>query len=171
MSPRTTLAAAAVAACAVTLALGWPTPTHADGASPFVQYMVDGTKIADVVAKGTVARDPKSKTGWSITVKATNEADHAEEVPIETDLMRRTMSPMARAAPVPQTVWSQKETVTVPAHGTVALRYDVPAAFVPQLAAAEKVAHAAQPDLTRPMVSFAIAFAQPRAVVVPMRAL
>src|SRR5579859_1096254 len=160
MSPRTTLAAFAVATAAVTLAVGWPVPTHADGASPFVQYMVDGTKIGDVVAKGSVAKDAKSKTGWSITVQAINEADHAETVPIETDLMRRTSAPMARVLPTPTTVWSQKETVTVPAHGTVALRYDVPAAYVAQLVAAESAAHVAMPDFTKPVVSFAIAFDQ-----------
>src|SRR6516225_802251 len=47
MSARLTVLGFAVATAACTLALGWPTPTHADGASPLVQYMVDGAKVGD----------------------------------------------------------------------------------------------------------------------------
>ena len=159
-----TVAAFATATAAVTLALGWPTTTHADGASPLVQYMVDGAKVGDVVAKGTVGRDAKSKSGWAIVVTARNDADHAEAVPLETDLTRRAMSPMARVAPRPQTVWSQTQKVTVPAHGEVTLRYEVPASLVQQLAAAQ-----ARPalDLTKPIVSFAVAFDQSSRPPVP----
>jgi hypothetical protein len=158
-SVRTVLGfAAASAACA--LALGWPSPTHADGASPLVQYMIDGTKVGDVVAKGAVSRDPNATSGWVIVVTAHNEADHAEEVPLETDLTRHEGSPMARVVPPPQIAWSRKETITVPAHGEVTLRYDVPAALGPQLAAATAEKQDLNAISFKPVVSFAVAFDQ-----------
>jgi hypothetical protein len=158
MSARLTVLGFAVATAACTLALGWPTPTHADGASPLVQYMVDGAKVGDLVAKGRIEQDPKAKSGWVVVVTAHNEADRAETVPLETDVTRRTSSPMARVEPPPQIAWSKKQTVTVPAHGEVTLRYDVPATIAPQLAAAA----AARTDKDflslKPIVSFAVAF-------------
>lgn len=160
MSPRLTVLGFAAATAACTLALGWPTTTHADGASPLVQYMVDGAKVGDVVAKGRVERDPKAKSGWVIVVTAQNEASHAETVPLETDLLRRSMSPMARSAPIPTTAWSRTQTVTVPAHQSVTLRYEVPGPVATQLAAAEQQSRTAQLDVAKPVVSFAVAFDQ-----------
>jgi hypothetical protein len=160
MSPRATLAAFAVATAAVTLALGWPRPTHADGDSPLVQYMVDGTKIGDVVAKGTIVRDSAAKSGWAVVVTAQNQADHPETVPLETDVLQRAMSPMARTPPLAQNVWSRTERVTVPAGGDITRRYELPVGLAPGLGVAEREAKQPVRDPGRPILSFAVAFEQ-----------
>jgi hypothetical protein len=158
-----TVAGFALATAAATLAVAWPTPTHADGASPLVQYMVDGCKIGDVIARGVLRKDATAKSGWVVLVTADNGADHGEEVPLETDVTRLVMSPMARVPPRPQTVWSTKEQVTVPAHGSVTRRYEIPAAVATQIAAAAS-AKAKSPPTKGPLpaaiVSFAVSFDQ-----------
>lgn len=160
MSPRTTVAAFALATAAVALALAWPETTHADGDSPLVQYSVDGTKIGDVVARGTVARDASAKSGWVVVVTARNDADHAETVPLETDLLQRAMSPMARTPPIARNVWSKTERVTVPAGGTITRRYELPAALAANLKAAAQPPQGLARDPSRPVLSFLVAFDQ-----------
>jgi len=162
MSPWATLCAFAIGTTSATLAVTWPTPTHADGASPLIQYMVDGTKINDVIAKGTVHRDPLAKSGWVIDVTAHNDAAHAERLALETDLTRRVGSPMSRVAPQAQTVWSHREDLTVPAHGSVARRYELPIGVGQQLVAAEAQAAAPQTaPMPATMTSFAVAINPP----------
>jgi hypothetical protein len=161
-SPAVTVVAFAVVTATAALALGWPTPTHADGASPLATYTVDGWKIGDVVAKGEIKRDGSAKSGW---VTARNGADHAEDVPLETDVTRVAVSPMARVMPRPQTVWSTREQVSVPAHGAVTRRYELPAELATSIAAAQaaKKAPAQGPAMMAmaPVVAFAVAFDQP----------
>ena len=161
-SPAATIAAFAVATAAVTLAVAWPTTTHADGAAPLATYTVDGWKIGDVVAKGEIKRDGSAKSGWAITVTARNGADHAEDVPLETDVTRVAVSPMSRVMPRPLTVWSTREQVSVPAHGSVIRRYELPAELAASIAAAQaaKKAPAKGPAMMAPVVAFAVAFDQ-----------
>ena len=171
MSPRSrpsplaaiaTIAAFAVATAASTLAVAWPTPTHADGAAPLATYTVDGWKIGDVVAKGEILRDASSRGAWVIAVTARNGADHAEDVPLETDVTRLAMTPMARVIPTPQTVWSTREQVRVPAHGSITRRYALPAGLTTSIAASQaaRKAPANGPVMMAPVVSFAVAFDQ-----------
>lgn len=160
-SPAATIAAFAVATAAATLAVAWPTPTHADGAAPLATYTVDGWKIGDVVAKGEIKRDAGAKSGWVITVTARNDADHSENVPLETDVTRTTMTPMARVMPRPETVWSTREQVSVPPHGTILRRYELPAEVAAAIAAAKAPKKApAKNAWATPVVSFAVAFDQ-----------
>jgi len=160
-SPVATVAAFAVAAAAATLAVAWPTPTHADGAAPLARYGVDGWKIGDVVARGEIKRDGTARTGWVITVTARNDADHTEVVPLETDVTRTTMSPMARVMPRPETVWSTREEVSVPAHGSITRRYELPAAVAAAVAAAKAPKKVpAKAAWMTPVVNFAVAFDQ-----------
>ncbi len=160
MSRLATFAAASVATLAATLAVAWPAPTHADAASPLATYTVGGWKIGDVVASGEIQADRSAKSGWVVVVTARNEADHAEQVPLETDVTRVAVNPMARAAPMPTTVWSTTEPVNVPAHGTVTRRYEIPVAIATQIGAARAVAKAPRQvkGMPAPVVSFAIAF-------------
>ena len=169
-SPLVTIAAFAVATAAATLAVAWPTPTHADGAGPLATFTVDGWKIGDVVAKGEIKRDTSAKSGWVIAVTARNGADHAEDVPLETDVTRMTMSPMARVMPRPQTVWSTREQVNVPAHGSVTRRYELPTELASSIAAAQaaRKAPARGPATVAPVVSFAVAFDQQQAQAQPV---
>jgi hypothetical protein len=168
-SPAATVVAFAVATAAAVLAVAWPTPTHADGASPLATYTVDGWKIGDVVAKGEIKRDGSAKSGWVITVTARNGADHAEDVPLETDVTRVAMSPMARVMPRPQTVWSTREQVNVPAHGSVTRRYELPADVATSITAAQaaKKAPSKGPAMLAPVVAFAVAFDQQQAQAQP----
>jgi len=154
MSRWTTLAAFAVGTTAITLTCLWPVPTHADGASPLVEYTVEGTKIDDVVARGVVRRSSQAKSGWVLDVTADNRAAHAESVPLETDLVRTVGSPRSRVMPRPETVWSTHEQVLVPAHGTVTRRYELPADLAAQLA------QASGPRTPGSVVSFAVTFEQ-----------
>ena len=160
MSRIGTFAAAAVATLAATLAVAWPTPTHADGASPLATYTVGGWKIGDVVASGEIQADRSARSGWVVVVTARNEADHHEQVPLETDVTRVAVNPMARAAPMPTTVWSTTEPVIVAAHATVTRRYEIPVAIATQIGAARAVARAPKHvnGMPAPVVSFAIAF-------------
>jgi hypothetical protein len=164
-SPAITIAAFATATMAATLAVAWPTTTHADGAAPLATYTVDGWKIGDVVAKGEIKRDGSAKSGWAITVTARNGADHAEDVPLETDVTRVAVSPMSRVMPRPLTVWSTREQVTVPAHGSITRRYELPAEVAAAVAAAQsaKKAPAKGPAMMTPVVAFAVAFDQQQA--------
>jgi hypothetical protein len=161
-SPAVTIVAFAVATMAATLAVAWPTTTHADGAAPLATYTVDGWKIGDVVAKGEIKRDGSAKSGWAITVTARNGADHAEDIPLETDVTRVAVSPMSRVMPRPATVWSTREQVTVPAHGSITRRYELPAELAASVAAAQaaKKAPAKGPAMMAPVVAFAVAFDQ-----------
>jgi len=160
MNRTGTFAAAAVATLAAALAVAWPTPTHADGASPLATYTVGGWKIGDVIASGDIKADRTAKSGWVVIVTARNEADHPEKVALETDVTRVAMSPMVRAAPMPTTVWSTTEPVTVAAHATITRRYEIPVAIATQIGAAR--AQAKAPVRTKgmpaPIVSFAVAF-------------
>jgi len=168
-SPAVTIAAFAVATAAATLAVAWPTPTHADGAAPLATYTVDGWKIGDVVAKGEIKRDASARSGWVIAVTARNGADHAEDVPLETDLTRVAASPMSRVMPRPLTVWSTREQVSVPAHGSVTRRYELPAELATSIAAAAaKKPPAKGPAMLAPVVAFAVAFDQPPSTPPPV---
>jgi hypothetical protein len=159
MSRLGTFAAAAVATLAATLAVAWPTPTHADGASPLATYTVGGWKIGDVVASGEIQAERSAKSGWVVVVTARNEADHSEQVPLETDITRMAVAPMARVAPRPTTVWSTTEPVTVAAHATVTRRYEIPVAIATQIGAARAAKAPTQvKGMPAPVVSFAIAF-------------
>ena len=163
-SPIATIAAFAVATAAATLAVAWPTPTHADGAAPLATYGVDGWKIGDVVAKGEIRRDASAKSGWAVTVTARNDTAHAEDVALETDVTRLMMAPMARVMPRPETVWSTREQVSVPAHGVVTRRYELPADLATAIAAAKAPKKAPIKNAwATPVISFAVAFDRPRA--------
>jgi len=164
-SPAVTVVAFAVATAAAALAVGWPTPTHADGAAPLATYTVDGWKIGDVVAKGEIKRDGSAKSGWVITVIARNGADHAEDVPLETDVTRVAASPMARVMPRPQTVWSTREQVSIPAHASITRHYELPAPLAASIAAAQAARNAAPKGpaaMMAPVIAFAVAFDQPK---------
>jgi hypothetical protein len=160
MSRIGTFAGFAVATLAATLAVSWPTPTHADGASPLATYTVGGWKVGDVVASGEIKADRSAKSGWVVLVTARNEADHPEQVALETDVTRLAVSPMSRAAPFPTTVWSTTEPVTVAAHATVTRRYEIPVAIATQIGAARALAKAPirAKGMPAPVVSFAVAF-------------
>jgi hypothetical protein len=163
-SPAATVAAFAVATAAATLAVAWPATTHADGAAPLATYTVDGWKIGDVVAKGRIERDGSAKSGWTVIVTARNDADHAENVLLETDVTRVSMSPMARVAPRPQTVWSTREQISVPAHGSVTRRYELPAPLAGSIATAQakQKTPGTGPAMLAPIMAFAVAFDQPQ---------
>jgi hypothetical protein len=160
MSRLGTFAGFSVATLVATLAVAWPIPTHADGASPLATYTVGGWKIGDVVASGDIKADRSAKSGWVVIVTARNEADHPEQVALETDVTRVAMSPMVRAAPMPTTVWSTTEPVTVPAHAAITRRYEIPVAIATQIGAARALAKAPirTKGMPAPIVSFAVAF-------------
>jgi hypothetical protein len=160
-----TVAAFALATAAATLAVAWPTSTHADdSAGPIATYAVDGWKIGDVVAKGQLQPDAHSKSGWVIVVTARNGAGHDEVVPLETDVTRLSASPMARVMPVPQVVWSTRESVRVPARGTISLRYELPRELAASVATAQTARKPAGPAaMMTPVISFGVAFDRERA--------
>jgi hypothetical protein len=154
-----TAAAFATATAAVTLALAWPTTTNADGNVPLVQYTANGTKLNDVVVKGQVERDPKAKAGWVVVVTATNNANHSETIPLETDLSQTISSPMARVPATPQNVWSTTETVTLSAGQTMTKRYELPAEVAAKVAAASRPVNVA-PNTLQPITTVFVAFEQ-----------
>ena len=114
--------------------------------------------------KGEIKRDASAKSGWVITVTARNDADHSETVPLETDVTRMTMTPMARVMPRPETVWSTREQVSVPAHGVTTRRYELPVEVATAIAVAKTPKKApAKNAWATPVVSFAVAFDQHQA--------
>jgi hypothetical protein len=155
---RTAVAFATVTAIA-TLALAWPATTNADGNVPLVQYTANGTKLNDILVKGLVQRDSNAKTGWVVVVTATNNANHPETIPLETDVSETTSSPMARVPATPRNVWSTTETVTLSAGQTMTKRYELPADVAAKVAAAAKPANVA-PKALQPITSVFVAFEQ-----------
>lgn len=160
----TVLGFAAVTAAAG-LGVAWPHTTYADGEQPVAEYTPEGYKIGAVVVKGDLVRDTKSKTGWVVVVVANNKSDQVATVALETDLTRTVANPMARVAPMPQTIWNQTDTVTLAAHQQIVRRYDVPASIASQVTTAktQDAAQAKQPPQMRARVAFTVAIRQPSA--------
>lgn len=150
---------------AATLTVFWPKATLADDDDGKADLFLGGTKVNHVVVDGDVVKDPKSKTGWVIEVKAENKGTEAETAELEADLTRQISNPMSRAAPMPTAVWKKKETITVAAGETVTKRYEIPAALATQVAAAkraeaarEKAEAAGKFVMPRSVTYFAVAF-------------
>jgi len=100
------------------------------------------TKVgpAEVTAKVTRTDD-----GWAIDVVATNASDADADCTVALALTRRTNSPMARVRPAARSVWQAPLALSVPAHGKVEQRVELPANIAADLTAVEvkdaKAAH------------------------------
>lgn len=140
-SPWSTLLGAAALTSASLLTLLWPHSTFAedDSADPTARLEGDGTKLDEnVVVEGEIQRDPKSKTGWVVEMRAINRSGEGETVGVETDLTRAIANTMDRAEPTPTTVWKHVDTLTVAAGETETRLYTVPATFGAQLSAGHR---------------------------------
>ena len=122
---------------AATVTVFWPKATLADGDDSKADQVLDGTKVNHVVVDGDLVRDPKSKTGWVIEVKAENRGTEEETAELEADLTRQVSNPMSRAAPMPTAVFKKKEKLTVAAGQTVIKRFEVPAGIAAQISVAK----------------------------------
>lgn len=127
---------------AVTLALLSPRPTFADGPKPTVELTAEGTRIGAVVLEGKLVQDPKAKTGWVVLVHAENKTNEPTRVAIATEVTRTVSAPMARVMPMPQAVWTEKETLALGALERIERRYELPAAAAAKLTADAQAAQA-----------------------------
>jgi hypothetical protein len=155
----TTVLGFATLTAAATLTALWPTATLADDdLDDEMGIDAEGTKLGHVVVEGEVVRDPKAKTGWVVVVTAENKGTEEETWKLETDLTRTVSSPMARAMPLPTTVWKQTESITLAAGQKIEKRYVVPAAFGAQLTATANADAAIQKasEAGKPLPAFAM---------------
>jgi hypothetical protein len=145
-----TITGFAAVTAAATLAVCAPRTTFADGddADRMGEYTDDGTKFDDIVVKGEIQKDAHSKTGWLILITAKNTADHPETMSLEMDLDRRFTTPEARVAAEQAMLYSQTQSITVPANGTITLSRPVSAWAVPQLETGRRM-QAARADAQR----------------------
>jgi hypothetical protein len=131
------------------LTLGAPRTTHADDFDELAYARVGGALIDGVRVSATIARDAKSKTGWSLVVDAENDDDAPKTCVLQTAIERTWTTPMARVASEVATLMTRQEKLEVPAHGKATLRRDVPAWVVEQLATAEKLQKARSAAMKR----------------------
>jgi hypothetical protein len=143
-SPSTlaTFLGCAALGAAVTLTLLAPGDTYADGPTPAVQLTAEGTRIGNVVLEGKLVPDAKAKNGWGVLVRAENKGNEPTRVAIATEVTRTVSAPMARVMPMPQAVWSEKETLALAAHQKVERRYEVSEAAAAKLTADARAAEA-----------------------------
>jgi hypothetical protein len=135
-----TILGSAALAAAVTLAFAWPTPTLAD-AEDGGTAREQGVPVDGVMLSGSVVREPKSATGWSLEVDADNPGNDEATAEVESVITRQISSTAARVGPRPTVMWRKKEKLTVPAHAKATRRYDVPAslaAYLTQVAKADE---------------------------------
>jgi hypothetical protein len=142
------LALASVTA-AFGLAFATPRTTHADDFDELGVARIGGNVLDGVRLSATIARDAKSKTGWSLVVDAENDGDAVKTCALQTAIERSWVTPMARVASEVATLVTRAEKLEVPAHGKAQLRRDVPAWVVEQLATAEKIQRARAAETKR----------------------
>jgi len=144
----TVLAFAAITATS-TLAVVMPRTTHADDFDELGVFRMHGADIDGVRIEAGIARDPKSSTGWSLVVDATNDGDDPRTCQLQTALERSWITPMARVGSEVTTLLTRAEKIEVAAHGKAHLRREVPAWIVQQLVTAEKMAKARNAEMKR----------------------
>jgi hypothetical protein len=158
----------AAATAAATLAVCWPGRTYADPPERFI----GAGDIDDVSFSGEVTRDATLKSGWAIKVTFENRGDEQETCKLDSELTRAQVNPAARAEPPGVTIWHHKDSVTVPAHESVARVYEIPASLARLLTANEQAMalrekliekESAKPTPNfalqmRPFTAFAVAF-------------
>jgi uncharacterized RDD family membrane protein YckC len=120
----------AVLSCASVLALVWPTPTHADDPAALVAGQAavarNTTKIGTLLASSRLVADDVHPGCWLIEVEVRNPGTTPERPEVEAFLSAVDYNPMARIAPMPQVVWSQKQRIQVGAGETAVVRLALP---------------------------------------------
>lgn len=121
----------AVLSCASVLALVWPAETHADDPAALVTGQAaiarNTTKIGPLLASSRLIADDKHPGSWLVEVQVRNPGKTAASAEVEAFLSAVDYNPMARIAPMPQVVWSQKQVVQVGAGETSVARLALPA--------------------------------------------
>jgi hypothetical protein len=123
---------------ATSLAALLPRDTFADDPVAEVTLTAKGTRIGAVVLEGKLVEDPTAKGGWVVLVHAVNSGSAPARVAVATEVTRTVSSPMARVMPMPQAIWSEKETLALAPRQAVDRRYEVPADAAAKLTADAK---------------------------------
>jgi hypothetical protein len=136
-----TFAGTGLLTCAATLAVFWPTTTQAD--DPVAQLAQHGsiaaaqTKVDGMLASSKLVADPKRPGRWLVEVEVRNDTDVARSGKIEAVLTEVDYQPMARVMPMPRSVWSQPENITVGSHERIVRRLPLPDGLCKQIAASK----------------------------------
>lgn len=126
---------------AATLAMCWPTTTQAD--DPVAQLVAHGTvaaaqtKVGEMLASSKLVPDPRRPGRWLVEVEVRNDTDRAQSGKIEAVLTEVDYQPMARVMPMPRSVWTHPESVTVGSHERVVRRLPLPDGLSKQIAASK----------------------------------
>ncbi len=120
---RTLIGCAALTAAAG-ITLGWPRTTHADRDQVAI-WIAPGTKVAPtVIAEGQLVRDAKGK--WVLEIRARNTGTVAHNCSLVAMVSEVQGSPMSRVAPIPEVVWQQRQSFSVPPRAEATRQLPVP---------------------------------------------
>jgi hypothetical protein len=127
---RSVLAVAAVT-CAATLAVAWPTDTHADGVESLAEAEdigADTTKVGALLATTRLVQDEKAKGKWYLEIKVENTSDEGRQTAeLNEEVLKMVFTPsMGRSGPIPTVAYKVHDKVEVLPNETAVVRHPLP---------------------------------------------